>query len=109
MPSNLNELLNDLLKDTTGFAKDELIGYINDAKNDTSDFVKRIGKLAEKNIQRLALGKITADEFKELMEDLLDLNKMELNKLSSDAKVKAQKTISGISNLALNKLLSIIK
>ena len=109
MPLNLNELLNDLLKDTTGFAKDELINFINDAKNDTSDFVKQVGKLAEKNIQRLALGKITADEFKELMEDLVDLNKMEFHKLSSDAKVRVQKTVAGISDLALNKLLSIIK
>jgi ElaB/YqjD/DUF883 family membrane-anchored ribosome-binding protein len=105
---DLKDNLNDLLKNTTSFAKDELINFITEAKNDSTDFVKHIGELTENNIKRLALGKITSDEFKELMEDLLDLNKMQFHKLSSDAKVKAQKIVNGISDLVLNKLFSLI-
>ena len=105
---DLNELLNGLIKDSASFAKEELVNFISEAKNDNVDFVKRVGELTEKNIKRLAEGKITPDEFKELMEDLLDLNKMQFHKLSSDAKVRAQKIVNGISDLVLNKLISLI-
>ncbi|OGU75247.1 MAG: hypothetical protein A2V93_00890 [Ignavibacteria bacterium RBG_16_34_14] len=108
MPKDLKDHLNELLKDTTDFAKDELINFISEAKGDSTDFVKRIGELTEKNVKRLALGKITRDEFKELMEDLLDLNKMQFHKISSDSKVRAQKIVNGITDLVLNKLLSLL-
>ena len=108
MASNINEYLESLLKDTKSFAGDELKKYINDAKDDNRIFIKHIGELTEEFIKMRALGKITNDEFKELMTDLLDLNKMQFHKLSSDAKVKTQKLVNGISDLVLNKLISLI-
>jgi len=108
MPSNINEHLDTLLDDTTKFAGSELKEFISDAKDDNQLFIKHIGELTEEFIKMRASGELTNDEFKELMEDLLDLGKIQKHKLSSDAKVRAQKIINGISDLVLNKLLSLI-
>lgn len=108
MPADLKDSLNQILGDTADFAKEELIDFVTQAKDDNIDFVKRIGELTEKNIRRLAEGKLKSDEFKELMEDMLDLKNMQLHKLSSDAKVRTQKIVNGISDLVINKLFSLI-
>ena len=84
MASNINEYLESLLKDTKSFAGDELKKYINDAKDDNRIFIKHIGELTEEFIKMRALGKITNDEFKELMTDLLDLNKIYFLQLRVD-------------------------
>jgi ElaB/YqjD/DUF883 family membrane-anchored ribosome-binding protein len=108
MPSNINEYLETLLKDSSKFAGDELKNLISEAKDDNRLFIKHIGEMTEDFIKMRALGKITNDELKELMSDLLDLNKMQFYKLSNDAQVRAQKIVNGISELVLNKLLSLI-
>ena len=94
MPADLKDSLNQILGDTADFAKEELIDFVTQAKDDNIDFVKRIGELTEKNIRRLA--------------DMLDLKNMQLHKLSSDAKVRTQKIVNGISDLVINKLFSLI-
>jgi hypothetical protein len=108
MAEDMNEVLQSLLKDTTTFAGTELQTFIAEAKNDMNPFIKRIGALTESNLLLRAQRKITDDELKELMEDILDLNKMEYHHLSSDAKVRAQRIVNGVSDLVVKHLSTLI-
>jgi len=106
--SDINEFLETLLKDTSEFAAGELKTLIENAKSDSNVFIRQIGDLTEEFIKMRAQGEINNDEFKELMEDLVDLGKMEKYKLKSDAKVKAEKIANGIADLVLKKLIILI-
>ena len=106
--SDINEYLQSLLRDTSKFAVGELKTLIEDAKNDSTVFIRHIGEMGEEFIRMRAQGKINNDEFKELVGDLVDLKKMKYYKLSSDAKVKLEKTANGIADLILDKLLKLI-
>lgn len=106
--ASISEFLNSLVDESVDFARDELKALIRDAKSDNRTFIRHIGELTEEFIQLRALGEINNDEFKELMEDLLDLNKMQFHKLSVQAKTRAQRIVDGITDLVLNKLLSLI-
>ncbi len=106
--SDIREFLDKLVDDAVGFAKDELVGFIKEAKSDSDPFIKNIGELTEEFIQMRASGEINNGEFKELMEDLLDLNKMQYHKLSAEAKVRAERIINGISEMAVKGLLAAI-
>lgn len=108
MSSKIQSYFNSLLHDVKDFAVGEVEEYIGEAKSDSEDFIKQIGVMSEDFIKMRAKGEITTDEFKELTGDLLDLNKMQYHKLSSAAKVRAQKIVNGLNDLLLNKLVSII-
>ncbi|ADE54054.1 hypothetical protein [Coraliomargarita akajimensis] len=106
--SDIGDFLDALLDDAVDFAKEELEQLVNDAKSDSKMFVKHMGELTEEFIKMRALGQITNDELRELMEDLVDLNKMQFHKLSVSAKVRAERIANGISDLVLNRLLALI-
>ncbi len=106
--ASVSEFLDALLDETVGFSKDQLKDLIREAKNDNRVFIKHIGELTEEFIKLRALGQLTNDEFKELMEDVVDLNKMQYHKLSVQAKARAERIANGISDLVLNSLLSLI-
>lgn len=106
--AGISEFLDTLLDESVVFARDELKELINEAKNDNRVFIKHIGDLTEEFVKLRALGQLTNDEFKELMEDVVDLNKMQFHKLSVQAKARAERISNGIRDLVLNSLLSII-
>jgi vacuolar-type H+-ATPase subunit H len=103
-----SEFLDTLLDESVDFARDELKELIKEAKNDNRVFIKHIGELTEEFIKLRALGQLTNDEFKELMEDVIDLKKMQFHKLSVQAKARAERISNGIRDLVLNSLMSLI-
>jgi len=105
---DIQNALNALVNDAANFAKDQLISFVKEAKSDNDAFIKNIGELTEEFVQMRADGEVNNDEFKELMEDLLDLNKMQGHKLNASAKVQAEKIINGISEIAVKGLLAVI-
>lgn len=106
--SGISEFLDTLLDETVDFARDELKELVKEAKSDNRVFIKHIGDLSEEFIKLRALGQLTNDEFKELMEDVVDLNKMQFHKLSVQAKARAERISNGIRDLVLNSLMSLI-
>lgn len=106
--SSINESINSLIPETVDFARDELKEVIGKAKFDNNILVRHIGELAEEYIQMRALDQLNNEEFVELMEDLIDLEKMQFHKISIEAKARAEKIVKGIRELVLNKLIALI-
>lgn len=106
--SDIGESLRSLLNDASEFSLNELEQLIHEAKSDSCIFIRHIGELTQEFISMRAKGEIDNDEFKELMEDLIDLDKMQFHKLSVDTKARAEKVIRGVAQLVLNKLLPLI-
>ena len=106
--AGMSEFLDTLLDGSVDFARDELKKLINEAKGDNRVFIKHIGELTEEFIKLRALGQLTNDELRELMEDVIDLNKMQFHKLSVQAKVRAERISNGIKSLVVDSLLSLI-
>jgi len=106
--AGMSEFLDTLLDGSVDFARDELKNLINEAKGDNRVFIKHIGELTEEFIKLRALGQLTNDELRELMEDVIDLNKMQFHKLSVQAKVRAERISNGIKSLVVDSLLSLI-
>lgn len=106
--SSISEYLEVLVKDGKEFAKDELKDLLKEAKDDNRLFIRHMGELTEEFIKLRALGKIDNEEFKELMEDVVDLGKMQYLKLSVQAKARTQKISNGLIDLVINSLISII-
>lgn len=106
--ADIKSSLDTLVKGAVNFTKDELVSFVKEAKSDDEAFIKNIGELTEEFVGMRANGEISNDEFKELMEDLLDLEKMQAHKLNASAKVRAEKIINGISEMAVKGLLAVI-
>lgn len=106
--SDVEKFFRDLLKEITQFTAKELKDLIEEAKADENLFIRHIGELAEEFIRMRANGDITNGEFKELMEDLLDLNKMQYHKLSIAAKSRAQKIVEGMKNIIVDKIFNLL-
>jgi hypothetical protein len=106
--ATISEFLDTLLKEGTDFARDELKDLLNEAKSDNRLVIKHMGEMTEEFIKLRALGQLTNDELKELMEDVTDLNKMQYRKLSVQAKVRADKISKGFKSLVTDSLLGLI-
>ena len=106
--SDIGDFLDVLVDDAVDFAKDELEDLVKEAKSDSKVFIKHIGELTEEFVKMRALGQINNDEFKELMDDLLDLNKMQYHKLTASAKIRAERIVNGISKMVIDGLLAVI-
>lgn len=106
--AGISEFIDTLVKDGTTFAKDELKALLKEAKDDGRLFIKHMGELTEEFIKLRALNQINNSEFKELMEDVVDLNKMQFQKLSVAAKARAQKIANGLTDLVINSLIALI-
>jgi len=106
--ASISEFLDTLLDQSVEFARDELKELVKEAKTDNRLFIKHMGDLTEEFIKLRALGQLTNDELKELMADVVDLNKMQFHKLSIQAKVRAERISNGIRDLVLNSLLTLI-
>lgn len=104
----MGDFLDVLVDDAVDFAKDELENLVKEAKSDSNLFIRHIGELTEEFVKMRALGQINDEEFKELMDDLLDLNKMQYHKLAASSKVRAERIINGLSKMVIDDLLALI-
>lgn len=106
--ATISEFLDTLLDESADFARDQLKELLDEAKSDNRLFIRHMGEMTEEFIKLRALGQLTNDELKELMEDVVDLNKMQYRKLSVQAKVRADKISNGLKDLVMDSLLSLI-
>ena len=106
--ATISEFLDALLDEGKDFARGELKAVIRDAKSDNRLFIKHMGELTEEFIELRALNKISNLEFKNLMKDVVYLNKLQYHKLSVEAKTRAEKISNSLSDLVTNKLLALI-
>lgn len=105
---DISSVIDELVADGVQFSKDQLIELIQNGKTDTSELISEIGDMTEKYLRQRMMGEITNSELKELMEDVLDLNEMQYNKLSVEAKVRADNIRDGLRELVVNRLLALI-
>ena len=105
---DINNVIDKLIGESTRFAKDQLKVLIRNGKSDSTELIRDMGEMTEKYIRQRQAGEITNSEFKELMEDVLELNEMQYNKLSVEAKVRTDKIKDGFKDLVVNKLLALI-
>lgn len=106
--ASISEFLDTLIDESADFARDELKALLKEAQGDNRVFIKHMGELTEEFIKLRALGQINNYEFRELMEDVVDLNKMQVRKLSVQAKARAERIANGIRDLVLNSLMGLI-
>ena len=105
---DISSVIDELVADGVQFSKDQLIELIQNGKTDTSELISEMGDMTEKYLRQRIMGEITNSELKELMEDVLDLNEMQYNKLSVEAKVRADNIRDGLRELVVNRLLALI-
>ena len=105
---DITSVIDELVADGMQFSKDQLIELIQNGKTDTSELISEMGDMTEKYLRQRIMGEITNSELKELMEDVLDLNEMQYNKLSVEAKVRADNIRDGLQELVVNRLLALI-
>ena len=106
--AGIKELLDELLDDSEKQIKDQIIDLVNKSKSDAEAIIREMGELTEKYIEQRANDDISDSEFKELMDEVLDLDDMQYNKLSAQAKVAADKIRDGLRDLVLNKLIALV-
>jgi len=104
----LEEYIKDIIGEANDFAVDSLKDLINRAKKDRAGFIKKQGERLEKYIKQLANKKLTKSEFKDLLEDLISLEKIEFHKLSAKAKIRAEEIVNEITKIVINGLLKLI-
>ena len=99
----------DNLRDDAGkLAKDEFKDLVKSAKGDANEFIRRQGEKLELYLTQLAEGKITKEQFEGYVCDIKDLTEMHALKMSVAAKVRAQRLVSGITDLIIDGLLDLI-
>lgn len=99
----------DGLKDETGkLAKGELKAFVEEAKNDSEDFIKRQGHKLDLYLGQLAASRITKDQFEGYVRDIRDLTEMHALKMSIAGRARAQRLVTNITNLVLDGLLALI-
>lgn len=106
--AGISEFIDALIKDGSAFAKDELKALLKEARDDNRLFIRHMGELTEEFIKLRALNQINNSEFEELMKDVVDLNNMQYQKLSAEAKARAQRIATGLTDLVLKSLLALI-
>ena len=99
----------DKLQDPMGkLDKDELKSLVNSAKTDSEEFIKMQGEKLKLYLNQLATGEITKDQFAGCILDIKALTEMQALKMSVEAKAKAQRLAKGITDLIIDRLLSLL-
>jgi len=102
------KFINELKDEAGTLAKDELIDLIDSAKNDSEIFIKRQGEKIEKYLKQLANGQISKANFESYIIDIKNLIELHAYKLSVAAKARVQRLADGITDLILDKLISLV-
>jgi len=99
----------DGIKDDAGkLAKGELKKLIASAKKDESDFVRLQAENFERWTVMLAEGDLTVKGYKKLVKKMEVLTQLEAIKLKVSAKASAQRLASGIEDMVVKVLFTLI-
>jgi len=82
----------------------EFLDLVSECKKSEVAFVKEIGQKTEAITSSLLQKKISKDEYKELMDDLLELQKVETLRISIKTKSQVQKIVEELRDAVFNKL-----
>jgi hypothetical protein len=99
----------DLLAVFVDNTRQELQSIAADARKQGIALLTQKADDIERYTVLLASGKITKGEFEDLMRGLVSLDRIEFNKLSVDAKVRAQQVINGVGEVVIDGLLKMVK
>ena len=102
------DFLKDILDDSGQLVKNEVKVLLEETKSDSESFLKHQGKKIEKYLNQLAEGKITKKQFEGYLTDIKALTELYALQLSMDARVRAQRLTQAITELIINRLLSLL-
>lgn len=106
--SKFTDFIDGLVDDNKELAKDELKALVASAKNDKSDFVRLQAENLERWTVMLADKNITPAGYKLLVKKMEVLTQLEVIKLKVEAKASAQRLATGIQDLVIKALFSLI-
>jgi hypothetical protein len=106
--SKFTDFIDGLVDDSKKLAKDELKALVAAAKKDKSDFVRLQAENLERWTVMLADKDITPAGYKLLVKKMEVLTQLEVIKLKVEAKASAQRFATGIQDLVIKALFSLI-
>jgi len=106
--SKFTDFIDGILDESGKLAKDELKSLISSSKKDESDFVRLQAENFERWTVLLAEGDLSPKGYKKLVKKMEVLTQLEVIKLKISAKASAQRLASGIQNIVVKALFSLI-
>ncbi len=103
------ETINVATESIIDTSKEQLASFINFTKNSEVPFIKDQGKKALEYTEALATGKISYDNYQNLMIDIRDLLLIEEQKIEVKYKVEMEKFHDNIEKIFINGLMTLIK
>ncbi len=104
----IDDILKEILGAASSVVKEDVKSLIQNAKSDTSEFIKSQGKSLERYLAALAQGDIDKTEFEDLVKGLASLHKIELNRLSVQVKSRAQELSEKMTQIVIEGLVKVI-
>jgi|SRR5579885_2473164 len=108
MDLDVSKFIDGLKDDALTLAKGDLKDFIQWATSEDTEFVKEQGALMNKYLRQLATKQISADEFKDNVQDLADVAEMEALKNLVAGKAAIQRFADGLKNLVVGGLSKLI-
>lgn len=108
MGNSWEDVIEDIVGESGSLVKNEIRQLLDDAKNDSEDFLRRQADKIDNYLNQLANNEISKEQFESYLLDIKDLTEMHSLKLSVAARARAQRLADGITDIILNKLLSFI-
>ena len=102
------EKISETVDSLINTSKEQLENFINFAKNSELPFIKEQGQKALEYTEALATGKISNDNYQNLMLDLRDLTIIEEKKIKVKYKVEMEIFKDNLRNIFINGLIRIL-
>ena len=99
---------NAVKSDILPVAQGQFTEMMNQAKNEGSQFAKFYADQVKEYVAQLSNGTISKEQYEGLLEDLSLLIDMQLMKTGLEAKVRVEKILNALLDIAVNKLGSLI-
>jgi hypothetical protein len=106
--SKFTDFIDGILDESGKLAKEELKQLISSSKKDKSDFVRLQAENFERWTVMLDEGDLTAKGYKKLVRKMEVLTQLEAIKLRVSAKASAQRLASGIQEIVIKGLFTVI-
>lgn len=104
----MDKKLQGFLENIKGFAVKELKEFLFEARQDSNKEINKMGDLVQELLLQRASNKIDNDELKKLMQDVLNLQKMQALKLEVKSKARVERIKRGIEKIVIDGLLRLI-
>lgn len=106
--SKFTDFIDGILDESGKLAKEELKQLMSSSKKDKSDFVRLQAENFERWTVMLDEGDLTAKGYKKLVRKMEVLTQLEAIKLRVSAKASAQRLASGIQEIVIKGLFTVI-